>query len=382
MLSGLSVALGVSEIQTFIVLSLIILAGSFFLSLVLTGLVRILAMRSGFVSRPIKDRFSTRTVPLGGGISIFLTIAASILTAIVIVKFLAVPGRLDWLGESVTIHTPGFQSRTGQMLNILLVVFVLFLLGLWDDRKNLGPVFKLVVEFAAAFFVAIMADVRVEFFIENKIVTSLLSACWIVVIINSFNFLDNMDGASAGIAVISSCVLFVAAAINGQVFIGGLALVFIGALLGFLVFNFPPAKIFMGDAGSLVIGFFVALLTLRTTYYNQAGSGSFYPVFLPLVAMAVPLYDFTSVFILRIIQGKSPFVGDTQHFSHRLKRRGLTETQTVLTLYLATLCTGLGAIFLYQVNLVGAILIFVQTIMVLAIIAILETTVKNDRATD
>jgi UDP-GlcNAc:undecaprenyl-phosphate GlcNAc-1-phosphate transferase len=93
--------------------------------------------------------------------------------------------------------------------------------------------------------------------------------------------------------------------------------------------------------------------------------------------MAVPLYDFASVFVLRISQGKSPFVGDTQHFSHRLKRRGLTETQTVLTLYLATLCTGLGAIFLYQVNLVGTVLIFVQTIMVLSIIAILETTVKK-----
>jgi len=92
------------------------------------------------------------------------------------------------------------------------------------------------------------------------------------------------------------------------------------------------------------------------------------------VVMAVPLYDFLSVTILRISQGRSPFVGDTQHFSHRLRKRGLSDTQTVLTLYLATLCTGLGAIFLYQVNLAGAILIFVQTVMVLSIIAVLETT--------
>jgi len=94
---------------------------------------------------------------------------------------------------------------------------------------------------------------------------------------------------------------------------------------------------------------------------------------MPLVVMAVPLYDFLSVTALRIKQGKSPFIGDTQHFSHRLKRHGLSDTQTVLTLYLATLCTGLGAIFLYQVNLAGAILIFTQTFMILAIIAILET---------
>jgi UDP-GlcNAc:undecaprenyl-phosphate GlcNAc-1-phosphate transferase len=138
----------------------------------------------------------------------------------------------------------------------------------------------------------------------------------------------------------------------------------------------------MGDAGSLVVGFFVAMLTLRTTYYHQAQSGSWYPVLMPLVVMAVPLYDFISVTLLRISQGKSPFVGDTQHFSHRLKKHGLTDTQTVLTLYLATLCTGLGATFLYQVNLAGAILIFTQTFMILAIIAIFEATNKNDKTAD
>jgi UDP-GlcNAc:undecaprenyl-phosphate GlcNAc-1-phosphate transferase len=182
-------------------------------------------------------------------------------------------------------------------------------------------------------------------------------------------------------AAIASGVLFVAAAFNGQVFVGGLALIFIGTLLGFLVFNFPPASIFMGDAGSLVVGFFVALLTLRTDYYQQAQSGSWYPVLLPLIAMAVPLYDFTSVTLLRIRQGKSPFVGDTQHFSHRLKRRGLSDTQTALTLYTATLCTGLGATFLYQVNLVGAILIVAQTVLILALIGIFESTAGNDQKT-
>jgi UDP-GlcNAc:undecaprenyl-phosphate GlcNAc-1-phosphate transferase len=202
-----------------------------------------------------------------------------------------------------------------------------------------------------------------------------------VLIINAFNFLDNMDGASAGIAVIVASILFTAAAVSGQVFVGGLALVFIGTLLGFLVFNFPPAKIFAGDAGSLVIGFFLAMLSLRTTYYHQELNGQWYPVLLPLIVMAVPLYDFFSVTALRIKQGKSPFVGDTQHFSHRLKKRGLTETQTVLTLYLATLCTGLGATFLYQVNLAGAFLIFAQTLLVLAIIAVLETASANGKNT-
>ena len=320
-------------------------------------------------------------MPLGGGIAIFTTLIVFILTAIVIVKFLAAPGHLDWLGEAVTVHIAGFLSITGQLVIVALCVFGLFMLGLADDKRHLGPFVKLAVQIIVATIAAGFAEIRVEFFIENRIITTALSVVWIVLVINVFNFLDNMDGAAAGIAVIVSAILFTAAASSGQVFVGGLAVVFVGTLLGFLVFNFPPAKIFMGDAGSLVVGFFIALLTLRTTYYHEAQSGQWYSVFLPAVVMAVPFYDFISVTILRISQGKSPLIGDTQHFSHRLKRHGLTDTQTVLTLYLATLATGLGATFLYQVNLAGAILIFIQTIMVLAIIAIFETTVKNDRAT-
>jgi len=285
-------------------------------------MVKRFALRTGFVSKPASDRFAERIVPLGGGIAIFAALAIVILAAVAVVKFLAVPGHLDWLGESVTIHTAGFVSKLGRLMIILLLVLVLFILGLWDDKKHLGPFCKLGVQFAVAMAAAFFADIRVEFFIENKIITSLLSAIWIVLIINAFNFLDNMDGLSAGIAVITSSILFTAAVLNGQVFIGALALVFIGTLLGFLVLNFPPAKIFMGDAGSLIVGFFVALLSLRTTYYNQALSGRWYPIFVPLVVMAVPLYDFISVTLLRICQGKSPFVGDTQHFSHRVKKHG------------------------------------------------------------
>jgi len=297
---------------------------------------------------------------------------AFVLTATAVIAIS--PGQFNSLAQTAHINLADFLGKIGQLRTILFAALVLFALGLWDDKRHLGPLFKLGVQFGVAIVVAVFAEVRVELFIEDRIITCMLSAVWIVLIINSFNFLDNMDGAAAGIAVIASSILFTAAALSGQVFVGGLAIVLVGALLGFLAFNFPPAKIFMGDAGSLVVGFFVAFLTLRTTYYHEAKSGQWYAVFMPLVVMAVPLYDFVSVTLLRISQGKSPFIGDTQHFSHRLKRRGLSDTQTVLALYLATLCTGLSATFLSQVNLAGAILIFIQTVMVLAIIAIFETT--------
>ena len=357
-----------------VILAIALLAGSFVLSTVLTAIVRKQVARTGFVARPATDRYHQNIIPLGGGIAIFATLLIVILAAIAVVKLLVAPGHFGWLAEGAKINPADFLARINELFVILLCLIVLFVLGLWDDIRHLGPFIKLGVQFAVAFIAVVFAEIRVELFIESCIISSVLSAFWIVLIINAFNFLDNMDGASAGIAVITSSVLFTAAAFSGQVLVGGLALVFIGTLLGFLVFNFPPAKIFMGDAGSLVVGFFVALLSLRTTYYHEAQSGQWYPVFMPLVAMAVPLYDFVSVTVLRISQGKSPFVGDTQHFSHRLKRHGLTDTQTVLTLYLATLCTGLGATFLSQVNLAGAVLVFVQTVLVLSIIAVFETT--------
>jgi len=358
-------------------LAVALLVGSFTLSAVLTALAKRLAPRVGLVAHPKADRYHRSIIPLGGGIAIFATLATFLLGAAAAIRFLVVPGHLNSLVERTGLNPADFLQRFHELAVILLCAAVLFVVGLRDDKRALGPFVKLIVQFAVAGTAAYFADVRIEFFIESRIVTAALSAFWIVVIVNAFNFLDNMDGASAGIAVIASSVLLTAAAFNGQVLVGGLAILFIGTLLGFLVFNFPPASIFMGDAGSLVVGFFVALLTLRTTYYQQAGSGPWYPVMLPLIAMAVPLYDFTSVTLLRISQGKSPFVGDTQHFSHRLRRRGLTDTQTALTLYLATLCTGLGATFLYQVNLVGAILIVIQTILIVAIIGVFESTAPN-----
>jgi len=361
-----------------ITLATSLLFGSFILSVVLTTIVRRLSIRAGFVAHPAADRYHQAVVPLGGGIAIFATLLIFILAATATIRLL--PSYLDLLSRTTNIDPADFSDKIDQLGIILLSTFVLFVLGLWDDRRNLGPFAKLSVQFAVAITAAYLADVRVELFIESRFITSLLSAVWIVLIINAFNFLDNMDGAAAGIAVIASSILFSAAALSGQVFVGGLALVFVGALSGFLLFNFPPAKIFMGDAGSLVVGFFVALLTLRIDYYHKTQGDPRYLVLMPLIVMAVPLYDFISVTLLRIRRGKSPFIGDTQHFSHRLKRHGLTDTQTVLTLYLATLCTGLGATFLYQVNLAGAILIFIQTVMVLSIIAVFETTAKNDKS--
>jgi UDP-GlcNAc:undecaprenyl-phosphate/decaprenyl-phosphate GlcNAc-1-phosphate transferase len=334
------------------------LIASFITALAATALVRLISLKRGFVSIPRDDRYSREVVALGGGIAIFAAIAAIT------------------MGGCLFVGKLGIDPADGVSFAIITcLITILFILGLIDDLRHLSPLLKLVIQFGVAFAAAIWADARVELFIENKLLTTFMSAFWIVMLINAFNFLDNMDGLSAGIAAISLSVLSCSAVLSGEYANALFMLVVIGSLIGFLVFNFPPAKIFMGDAGSFVIGFVVGVMTLKTTYYHQ-GSDINAPaaVFIPLVATAVPLYDFISVTILRLKQGKSPFVGDTQHFSHRLKRRGLSDTQVALTLYLATICTAIGAVFLFRAVFAQAVVIFIQTIMILAIIAILETT--------
>lgn len=327
-------------------------------SAVLTAAVKKVCIQRGFVSIPRADRYNRKVIALGGGIAIFITTAGLTLAMVA-------------MGTRLNID----DAECRYFAIITGLVAALFSLGLTDDIKRLGPFSKLIIQFAVAIAAAIWADVRVELFIPSKFITTLMSAFWIVLLMNAFNFLDNMDGLCAGIAAISMSVLCSVAIIGGQTANALFMLIVIGSLCGFLIFNFPPAKIFMGDAGSLVIGFCVGAMTLKTTYYHHGNLGEGRAaVFIPLIAMAVPLYDFTSVTALRIKQGKSPFVGDTQHFSHRLKRRGLGDAQVALTLYLATLCTGLGAVFLSRATFVQAIIIFIQTIMILSIIAILETT--------
>jgi len=360
------------------VFSILCFLAAFVTSILLTLAAKRIAIRVGLLAHPKSDRFNKKIIPMGGGIGIFLTITLACLAILVLIRILVYDGTTEVFGRDFALYIQGFADKSIQLWITIACASVLFLLGLWDDIKNLKPLPKLLVEFAVAFAAAYWADVRVELFIESRIITSILSSFWIVLLINVFNFLDNMDGASAGMAVIISMFLFVIASLSGQAFVAGLSIIVAGTLIGFLVFNFHPASIFMGDAGSLVVGFFIALLTLKTTYYHQSDENPWYTVLAPLVITAIPLYDFISVTVLRISQGKSPFIGDTQHFSHRLKKLGMTEFQTVLTLYLATITTGLGAIVLTRAAWPYGLLVFLQTIMVLEIIILLESTGKND----
>jgi UDP-GlcNAc:undecaprenyl-phosphate GlcNAc-1-phosphate transferase len=194
------------------------------------------------------------------------------------------------------------------------------------------------------------------------------------VITNAFNFLDNMDGLAGGVATICAGIFLAAALISGQWFVAAALALLIGALLGFLVFNFPPASIFMGDGGSLVVGFLMGLCAVRVTYYDPQLGSAWWAVFTPAIVLAIPLYDLTSVTLIRIAQRKSPFVGDTQHFSHRLVKRGLSRPAAVMVVWACTLATGLGGVMIGFVAPWQAALIVAQTAAVVLVLALLERT--------
>ena len=346
-------------------------------SLVLTAIVRKLAVRHGFADMPGHRKVHTHPIALGGGIAIFLTVICPLALLGGAVMLISPEFARSHFGEVLASHLPGLQLRAPQLLVFVLAAAILHINGLIDDRKALGPKVKLFIQLGVAVMLATVGEIRFDFFIESYPLKVALSVLWITVIINAFNFLDNMDGLSAGIAAICSLIIMFAAINSGQVFISCFLALVAGALLGFLFFNFNPASIFMGDAGSLLVGLFMAVASIKTTYYHAAGASPRYAAFMPLIVLAVPLYDFGSVVIIRLLQGRSPFVGDKQHFSHRLTNHGMSQRTAVLTIYLATAVTGLGATILHQVKTSGMILIFAQTIMILTLIGILEYTGKT-----
>jgi UDP-GlcNAc:undecaprenyl-phosphate GlcNAc-1-phosphate transferase len=221
----------------------------------------------------------------------------------------------------------------------------------------------------------VASGVRATLFLADPWMGGLITVAWCVVLVNSFNFLDNMDGLSPGIGLITS-LIFAAMMLSRpdepRWLVAGFFLVLAGSLMGFLCHNWSPARIFMGDAGSYFLGFTTACMSVLGTYYTQA-DGKRHAVLAPLCVLAVPLYDTASVIFLRLREGRSPFQPDKRHFSHRLTAMGLTRVQAVLTVHLATLTTGLGGLLLQQVTTWRAALLIVAMVAcVILIIAILE----------
>lgn len=324
-----------------------------------------------------------RGVPNIGGIAIVTAIVMPILVGLAAIQSSWIVSWLPPLGgvlEEVQAAAPRGVGLVGGIM-------VIHLLGLVDDRRSLGAVPKLLVQAGVAAIMVIGFDVRLLTAVDawlgtGPVASTIVTIVWIVAMTNAVNFMDNMDGLAGGVVAIASTLFMVGALINAQWFVAATLALVVGATIGFLLFNMPPAKIFMGDGGSLVLGFVLAVLTAQTTFYDPHGSptalgGAWYGIFMPLVVLAVPLYDFVTVTVIRLSKGQSPFVGDQQHFSHRLVARGLSERGSVMTIWCLTAVIGITGVFLGSMAPWQAMLAGVQVVLLLAILAALERKIPG-----
>ena len=241
---------------------------------------------------------------MGGGIAIIAGLILATAAPLVAVsissgRFAWIQGLVDNLSQSPTLQR--------QVVAIGIGATILFCVGLADDRWNLTWKFRLGTQLTVATAVA-LAGVRATLFVTQPWIGLIATVLWIVVLTNALNFLDNMDGLSAGIGVVASllsAVILLTFVKEPRYVVAFGLLILAGSLSGFLCWNRPPASIFMGDCGSNLVGFLLATLTVTGTFYEHTGSR--HVILAPLCVLAVPLYDFLTVLLIRIRQGRSPF---------------------------------------------------------------------------
>ncbi len=331
----------------------IITAISIALSVMLTFIVRKYARKYDFVAKPKTDRWHKKPTALLGGISIFLT------TVLVYVLFV---------------------PKTPQTWIILAGSTFLFLVGLVDDILLIKPYQKLIGQFIGVGIILGVPSVfdyspLVLSWTSWDFVNVCLTAFWLIGITNAINLLDNMDGLAAGISAIAAFTLAIGFGANGQSFELLLICTFIGALVGFLVFNFNPASIFMGDAGSMFVGFFLASSVMLSETGGR--SRSIVSVLaVPALILFVPIFDTTFVTILRKIWGRKASQGGRDHTSHRLVALGLSERSAVLMLYGFAILAGVISLLVSQLLLTQSLALIAVFIVILTLIGVYLAKVK------
>ncbi len=285
---------------------------AFGVSLGLVPICRVVARKYGFVASPRADRWHGRPTAFLGGVAI----AASVLS----------------------MHLVVIGVRGAPVL--FVAAAAIFLIGLVDDLVSLKPVTKLVFEIGVASFL-VFFNYRLGW-VTSLTLDTILTVFWIVAFTNAFNLLDNMDGLCAGLSIIAGTGVFVALRLNG---VAGPEVIhtalLLGATAGFLVYNFPPASIFMGDSGSLFLGLNLAVLTLSSPTQTHAPAGLLSVMAAPALILMVPILDTALVTVSRLLSGRSAAQGGRDHASHRLVAIGLTERAAVLALWALSALGGL-----------------------------------------
>jgi UDP-GlcNAc:undecaprenyl-phosphate GlcNAc-1-phosphate transferase len=295
---------------------MLIFASALVLAIGGTPLVRRIALRLGIIDRPDARKIHVDPIPLLGGVAIYGAFIAAL------VLF-------------------GNRFRLNELISILVGASLMSFLGVWDDRRGLSPLLKLVGQFLAA-SILVVSGVRIGTF-PWEALNIAVTLGWVVVITNAMNLLDNMDGLSGGVGAVAAIFFLLLAAMNDQYLVGALSAALVGACFGFLVYNFNPASIFMGDAGSLFLGFVLAAVGIKLRFPEGIEIVTW---MVPVLILGLPLFDTTLVIISRLRRHLNPLTTPGKdHVSHRLVAMGYTRREAVLICYLV--CAGLGVVALF-----------------------------------
>ncbi len=361
---------------------------AFLIALPATFIVRSIGHRRGHMDGEGSgghQKTHIRSIPNTGGIAIFLGVAIPMIAGLLAVQLVS-REQLTEIAPAIEQHLPGIYQRMSMITALICCIAILHVVGLFDDRKPIGASFKLAIQAAVSLVMVWGYDCRLLTLLDTvsglEMIAPwpsiIISVLWLIVLTNAINFMDNMDGLSSGVSIIAASLLLAAACLNGQWFVAATLALLVGSLLGFFIYNYPPATIFMGDGGSTIVGFLLGFLTIRTTFYDPEATGGWYGVFMPLMILAIPLYDFTSVVFIRISQGRNPLIGDEQHFSHRMIKRGLSIRRTLIVICGCTLVTGIGGVGLGRLEAWQAVLAALQTVVILVILGIYEHATFRD----
>ena len=277
-------------------------------------------------------------VPLAGGLSVMTGLALPIFAA----SLWSAIGSLPEPFAQAVSH--GLSRRGLQLAAILGGAVAMLVLGILDDKRDLSPKWKFLGQVLISLAVA-ASGIRVTIFVENPVFSYAVTVFWILTVTNAVNFQDNMNGLCPGLGLIGSLFFAWHAGLEGQYLVATLAFLFAGALLGFLPFNFPNGGVFLGDGGSHIVGFLLAVLAILPDFYS-ASSPQKWLVASPLLVLIVPLADLVSVILIRRRLGQAIWVGDNNHFSHRLVRAGNSKPRAVLLLLLISTFGGALTIIL------------------------------------
>ena len=359
-------------------LYLIVFVETALLSWLLVPWIIRVAKRWGIVDKPGDRKVHRDTKPLLGGIAIFISFISVIVVNLIGYVTLFQKGWIQSNLPPLSSFHSNLISAWPQLTIILAGGLGIHLLGLVDDilKGKLTYKSKFPIQVMIVLAVALLG-IRVEF-MPGHVLDVLVTSIWIVGMTNSFNLLDNMDGLTAGVAIISAGILFILAVMQGQVFFALLLAGLAGSCLGFLYYNFNPSKLFMGDSGSLFIGYMFGTLTATGSYVVES-SQTMLPILIPVLVLSIPLYDTFSVMFIRWREKRPLFIGDKRHFSHRLVELGLSQRQSVVLIYLLGLCVGLVALLLPYTPVTAGWIIIFQAILIYVVITLLILMGKKNQ---